>query len=137
MTPLSNNRYTVLVVDDDRSALGCYERLLGRSGYRTVTEADPREVLDRVGNGLADVDLILLDYKMPGMDGLSLLAKLRRKECRARCILVSAYLNEDVRAQAKLLGVDRVLDKPVDVNLLRGTLAELLPTTGASAEVAR
>ena len=59
------------------------------------------------------------------------------KECRARCILVSAYLNDDVRRQAKLLGVDRVLEKPVDVNQLRGTLADLLPTSGGSAEVAR
>lgn len=137
MTPLSNSRYTVLVVDDDRSAVGCYKRLLGRSGYRTVTEMNPRAVLNNCHETLSGVDLILLDYKMPEMDGLSLLAELRRKECRARCILVSAYLNEDVRQQAKLLGVDRVLEKPVDVDLLRGTLADLLPTTGAPAEAAR
>jgi YesN/AraC family two-component response regulator len=67
---------------------------------------------------------------MPEMDGLTLLAELRRKEFRARCILISAFLNDGVRQQAKHLGVDHILEKPVDVAALRGALAELLPTEG-------
>ncbi len=131
MTPFSNGRYTILVVDDDPSVLSTYQRLLDRAGYKTVTEADPRNVLDR--NRASQADLIVLDYKMPGMDGLTLLAELRRRECRARCILISAYLNDDVRTQAERLGVNRVLDKPVDVTRLRGAIRELLPVTGGLA----
>jgi len=130
MTPLRNGRFRVLVVDDDPSVLSCYRRLLDRSGYNTLSDEDPRQVLTRTDDVLQNVDLILLDYKMPGMDGLSLLAELRKKECRARCILISAFLNDDVRQQAQLLGVDRVLEKPVDVGQLRGALTDLLPTTG-------
>jgi CheY-like chemotaxis protein len=62
------------------------------------------------------------------MDGLELLAQLRRREVRARCILISAFLNDGVRQQARLLGVDRILQKPVDVAALRGAIADLLPT---------
>ena len=91
---------------------------------------DPRNVLNRTDDVLKGVDLILLDYKMPGMDGLSLLAELRKKECRARCILISAFLNDDVRQQARLLGVDRVREKPVDIGQLRGALTDLLPAVG-------
>ena len=136
MTPKHRESYTVLVVDDDPSVLATYRRLLCRAGYRTVTAADPREVL---ANGQAEgkVDLLLLDYKMPGMDGLTLLAQLRRRECKAHCVLISAFLNDDVRCQAENLGVSRVLEKPVEVGALRKILDELLPLVpGHPVEVA-
>lgn len=133
MTPLSNGRFNVLVVDDDPSVLSTYCRLLSRGGYRCTTVGDPVRVLE--DGSYRDADILLLDYKMPGMTGLALLAELRRKECRARCILISAFLNEEVRAQAKTLGVDRILDKPVDVATLRRTLREVLPATGLPAAV--
>jgi len=129
MTPLGHHRYTVLVVDDDPSVLDCYRKLLSRAGYRTVTESDPRKVL-MDGRNLEGVDLLLIDYKMPEMDGLTLLAELRRREFRARCVLISAFLNDGVRQQARHLSVDHILEKPVDVGALRGVLADLLPTEG-------
>ena len=129
MTPLGHHRYTVLVVDDDPSVLDCYRKLLSRAGYKTITESEPRRVL-MDGRNLEDVDLLLIDYKMPEMDGLTLLAELRRREFKARCILVSAFLNDGVRQQARHLGVDHILEKPVDVGALRGVLADLLPTDG-------
>ncbi len=125
MSPAKSNGFRVLVVDDDPAVLSTYRRLLRRTGFEAVTEADPRKVLE---NGHADnVDLLLLDYRMPGLDGLSLLAELRRRECTAPAILISAYLNEDLVNQARMLGVARVLEKPVDVSALRAHLFDLVP----------
>jgi DNA-binding response OmpR family regulator len=83
------------------------------------------------GHVAARPDLLLLDYKMPGMDGLSLLAELRHRACRARCILISAFLSDDVRARATHLGVDRVFEKPVDSRALRRVIRDLLPLSEA------
>ena len=132
MAPTPSNGCRVLVVDDDRAVLSTYCRMLRRAGFEPVAASDPLEVL---ANGDADgVHLLLLDYRMPGLDGLSLLAELRRRECTVPAILVSAYLNEDVASQARMLGVAHVLEKPVDVPALRGHLFELLPAAvGRSA----
>ena len=129
MTPRLKAAYTVLVVDDDPSVLACYGRLLRRAGYTAVTQGDPCKVLTDQAD--SRVDLLLLDYKMPGMDGLSLLEELRRRACRARCILISAFLNEDVRSRAETLGVDCVLEKPVDAGQLRDAIHDLLPLAEA------
>ena len=130
MTPRFRSLYTVLVVDDDPSVLSTYCRLLKRAGYRTLTESDPTRVLSN-GHLAEKIDLMLVDYKMPGLDGLSLLAELRRRECRVPCILISAYLNDDVRLQASHLGVARVLEKPVDIVTLRRALDDFLPLAGS------
>lgn len=125
MSPQGNHTRSVLVVDDDTAVLDCYRRVLAREGYTVRTDADPLRVLADPSFAMA-ADLLILDYKMPGVDGLSLLAELRRHESRARCILISAFLNEAVRQQARLLGVDRILDKPVDLGSLRSAVAEVL-----------
>jgi len=127
MSPRAPIPYTVLVVDDDPSVLATYRRLLGRSGYHTMAVDDPRQVLDACYHH-QPIDLLLLDYKMPGMDGLTLLAELRRRDCRAKCVLLSAFINDEVHHRASNLGVERLLEKPVDAAALLGVLHELLPT---------
>jgi len=133
MAPRDNSCFTVLVVDDDPSVLATYRRLLSREGYNTVTEGDPRRLLT---NGHLDpnVDLLLLDYKMPGIDGLTLLEELRRRRCTARCILISAFLNDSVRGKALRLGVDQVLEKPVDACRLRELITDLLLPDGRGGD---
>jgi len=133
MTPALESGPRVLVVDDDPSVLACYRRLLRRAGYAVTGEGDPRRVLEAGASVLDPVRLLLLDYRMPEIDGLTLLAQLRGRGVKARCILISAFLNDDVRRQAERLGVDRVLQKPVDVDRLREALADLVPLAPATS----
>ena len=129
MTPI------VLVVDDEDANRRTLERILVREGLDVRHAPDGETALQRLGQ--EDIWLMLTDLKMPGMDGLSLLAELRRREFRAPCILLSAFLNDDLRCQAAHLGVARILEKPVGVRILRRALDELLPLeTGRPAKAA-
>ncbi len=126
------NRKKILVVDDDPSVLTCYERLLKRSGYLPVTLSDGRE-LEASLEDHADAGLLILDYRMPLMDGLSLLSRLRDKGFRCPVLLVSAYATEEVRVNADRLGVCRVLEKPVGTGHLLSSIREFMDPSSPEA----
>ena len=121
----------ILVVDDDPSVLRSYGRLLRRSGYETVTDDGAPGLLERL-SGHRDSDLLILDYRMPYQDGLSVLEGLRAGGPAPKTILISAYANEEVRRRAVSLGVETILEKPVDVCRLRETIQEALDHVGNS-----
>jgi CheY-like chemotaxis protein len=121
----------ILVVDDDPSVLRSYGRLLRRSGYETVTDDGGPGLLDRL-SGHRDSDLLILDYRMPYQDGLSVLEGLRAGGHAPKTILISAYANDEVRRRAVRLGVETILEKPVDVCRLRQSIQEALNHVGTS-----
>ena len=87
---------TILVIDDDRAVLESYGRLLRRLGH-SVLLADDGDLVRSDPESLRGVDLLILDYRMPGTNGLDLLAALRlRSPERSRwpaALLISALLN--------------------------------------------
>ena len=111
----------ILVIDDDPSVLDTYRKLLIRCGYETVTAGTGSEILNDMER-LKGVELIILDYKMPIIDGLSLLAGIREKGFMPKVILISAYLTPDVERRAKFLGVETIFRKPVDITKLKESI---------------
>lgn len=109
----------VLVVDDDDGARRAAQRLLGRLGFDTVEARDGAEALDQVaerGDGLA---LVLLDVVMPGVDGLTAYARIKRLRESLPVILCSGYDELD-RLEGVSLGTHtRFLPKPFDLGGLR------------------
>src|SRR5438876_8039968 len=104
---------TILVVDDEpgvRSALG---GVLRDDGY--VVEAVPtgEECLDRVARGA--VDLIVLDVWLPGMDGLTTLARLRERQVDAQVVLISGHGNIESAVRAIKLGAFDFVEKPLSL----------------------
>jgi len=73
----------ILIVDDDVHTLDILRRWLTREGYRTLCAdggAACLDLLDQEGQGEADIDVIILDVMMPGIDGLQVCEQLRDKE---------------------------------------------------------
>lgn len=116
----------ILIVDDSESNLRLFKALLAHQAYEVRGARDASEALCILETFLPD--LLLLDLRLPGMDGLSLTRKLRADE-RTRhitIIAVTAHAMKGDEARARAAGVDDYLSKPVDKNVFRARVAEAL-----------
>jgi CheY-like chemotaxis protein len=113
---------SVLIVDDDQDACRNLADILEDMGYRVDTAHDGYAALDLVRK--QHYDVALLDYRMPGMDGLTLYREIKRLRAGTVAIVVTAYAAGSAAEQALEAGAWRVLPKPVDVNQLLGLVGE-------------
>ena len=125
----------VLIVDDDPGGRECYGRLFTRHGYQPFL-APHGAWVERNRQELGDPEVILLDYRMPGMTGLELLERLRREGFTGMAFLVSAHVSEEMFAEAARLGVRRIFHKPVESAALMESVAEALTHFERKADAA-
>ena len=102
----------VVVVDDDHAVRLAISSLVRSAGCRCATFESAEDFLQADGHG--DADCILLDIRMPGMDGLDLHLALGGMNCRVPVIYVTANADGPARNRALLQGARAVLRKPFD-----------------------
>lgn len=123
---------TVYVVDDDAGVLGSLRFLLETDGFNVKTFRNGASLLNAVG--AVDVDCFLIDYKMPDMNGIDLVGRLRKREIAAPVILITGYPDENISARAEAAGVRDVLLKPLLeeslVTRIRGAIQAARPAGG-------
>jgi len=104
-------RADVLLVDDDADSREFVGRFLEKSGHAVRYAKDGHEALNALG--WAVPDLIILDYRMPDMDGVSVLGVLRSylRWTHVPVVFLTAYPNEPRLQEAKELGVEHVFVK--------------------------
>ena len=118
----------ILIVDDDVDILANLSDILTDIGYDIDTATSGEAALVKINaeetktNG--SYDLFLLDFKMPGMDGVELYLQMREVNPTVRAILITAYAGEDGVQRAFDAGTWKVLRKPVDIQQLLGVIAE-------------
>ncbi len=114
---------TILVVDDNPETLLCYEEMLGVWGYSVISCQSSQSALIHVHDG-NQVDLVIADYHMSGMNGLQLAAELKQVAPQVPVIMCSAHLRADVYTKAISLGVIEYLQKPISMSDLKRAVAE-------------
>jgi len=105
---------TILVADDEKGIRDTLTRLLEYEKYRVVVAEDGHEALDKAGRG--DIDLVLLDIKMPGMDGMEVLAKLNETHNGLPVVIISGHGTVQTAVEATRLGAFDFIEKPIDAD---------------------
>jgi DNA-binding NtrC family response regulator len=114
----------ILVVDDDHVFRISTAALLRNDGHLVETVASAQDAMDTLR--LARFDLMLLDVRMPGVDGLGLLEALRLWGNGIPILMISGFGTVDAAVRALHLGADDFLTKPVEPDVLSARVAELL-----------
>jgi DNA-binding NtrC family response regulator len=121
----------VLVVDDDEEMRSLLRRSLEFDGHQ-VTERDRgTQVLKTLRDEM--FDLVILDNRMPGLNGLELLPTLRREFPQVPVLLVTAFGGRQVASSALRLGAASYLEKPFRLGQLRDAIAGLIAGRGHEA----
>src|SRR5690348_9369977 len=110
------SKVRVLVVDDEQSARSGLEKLLVQEGFLVNAAADGQSALAIAAESPPDV--VVTDLKMPGMDGVALLAKLREQDKDLPVIMVTAFGDVGSAVSAMRAGAADYLTKPVDFDAL-------------------
>src|SRR4051812_25045856 len=109
----------VLVIDDDEAAREILVELLGRVGYHAFAAADGRSGLDHLNSAAVPPQAVLLDLRMPGIDGFEVLRRYRAQGGIAPVIALSAMDDKESVVKAMRLGASDYLVKPIEPDELR------------------
>jgi len=121
----------VLLGEDDADTRRLLAWTLRVAGYDVVEAVDGLEVLDEMDSSIRQncsrpFSVIVLDVNMPFLTGLDLLAALRSAQWVTPVILITAFGDEAIRAEARELGAFAILEKPSDLDELRTALLRTL-----------
>ncbi len=116
----------ILVVDDDTTFLLMLKSFLEKKGYSAVTESNAEKGLQALKQ--SSFDLILSDYRMPGMDGIEMLSTINDMNINTPLILITSYGDIKLAVKAMKLGAADYLTKPVNPEELIALVRSVLET---------
>ena len=120
----------VLVVDDEPLIRWSVAETLGERGYEVVETGDALGARSAVLDAAQKFDVVLLDYRLPDSDDLTLLASLRKLSPRAQIILMTAFGKPEVVRGALDLGAYRVISKPFEMQAIADLVAQAYTASG-------
>jgi len=128
-------RHSILIVDDDESICRTLALVLGKKGYETEIARTGRDALNKAKKRFFHV--VLLDLKLPGMQGLSLLAPLKKQHPDLATIVITGYASLETAVQAVNEGAAGYITKPLDMDETLTIIGEALEKQRLIAELRR
>lgn len=116
----------LLIVDDQFGIRALLHEVFKQEGYATFQAENGKNALEIVGK--ENPDLVLLDMKIPGMDGLEILKEIKVNAPGTKVIMMTAYGELDMISEASNLGALRHFTKPFDIDELKEEVNKQLVT---------
>ncbi len=113
---------TILAVDNQRAVTTSLRYVFAGPRYEVTTAESGQAALAEISARTDLFDVIIVDYKMPGLTGLELVDAIKRRGAGGKIIVISAHLSSEVRESFERLAVHAVFPKPFDVAQLRSAV---------------
>jgi class 3 adenylate cyclase len=115
---------SLMVVDDEEGVRRSLKKVLERDGYRIILAENGEEALSIVRSDSRDIETVISDYRMPGMDGLETLIEIGRLNAEITRIMLTGYATMASAIEAVNEGIDGFLTKPFENDELRAKVRE-------------
>jgi two-component system, response regulator, stage 0 sporulation protein F len=122
---MDDTKEKILIVDDQFGIRILLNEVLQKEGYKTFQAANGVQALEITKK--YSPDLVLLDMKIPGMDGIEILKRMKEIDPEIRVIIMTAYGELDMIQEAKDLGAITHFAKPFDIDDIRSAVRENMP----------
>ena len=110
--PIDNDEPSVLITDDSQSWRSVVEEVLARSGFRTRQAACGEEAIELVRTEW--IDIVLIDFHMPRLDGISATSRIRAVDPSARVIVICGPCSHEQSREALAAGAAACIRRPLD-----------------------
>ena len=125
MSDLGGITPAVLLVDDEAAFVETMAKRLGKRGLKIYSALSGQEALDMLKDGgPSKVDVVILDVKMPGMDGLATLAEIKKRHPNVEVVMLTGHATVENAIEGMKGGAFDYLMKPCDLDQLLAKIAE-------------
>jgi CheY-like chemotaxis protein len=114
----------ILLVDDDEWIRDSLSLFFEAEGCNLLAFETAEEAIEAVKQ--QSYDIVISDYKLPGMDGLEFLRRVKERQPNAFEILITAYANREICEEAKMVGVRDIIPKPFTSEDVETSLARVI-----------
>ena len=104
---------TIAIVDDDVASIRYFEVLLKTTGASVVSFMNGSELVDYVSKNIESVDMVLLDYLIPLVNGIDCVRQIRKIDKAIPLVMITAYYTRESKEEAFLAGSNEYVLKPV------------------------
>jgi signal transduction histidine kinase/ActR/RegA family two-component response regulator len=112
ITTTPNGKATVLLVEDEEHMLHLLEKILSKHGYKVLKASDGETAIRTYQRHKEKIDVVLLDVDLPKMAGRDVLLKVKNENPNVKIVVVSGYLEPELKSEIDRAGVKNFLQKP-------------------------